>query len=839
MQLCPKELDKLVISQLGLLAQRRLARGVKLNHAEAAALIANNLQELIRDGNHTVADLMSIGKTMLGRRHVQPSVVASLAELMVEGTFPTGTYLVTVHHPVSTDDGDVEKALYGSFLPVPSNDMFPLPDASVYEDTKQPGAIVAVKGEASIIKLNEGRKRIKLTVKSMGDRPIQVGSHYHFIETNAQLQFDRIRAHGYRLDIPAGTSVRFEPGDTKTVTLVQIAGKQIIKGGNGIASGYIEDVSVAKGIVERLKLGGFLHEPEPHGDAAHIDICTMERQAYISMFGPTTGDLVRLGATDLWIKVEKDMTKYGDECAFGGGKTLREGMGQAGGRSDKESLDTVITNALIVDWSGIYKADIGIKDGIIVGIGKAGNPDMMDGVDPSLVVGACTDVIAGEHDIVTAGGFDTHIHFICPQQAYEAIASGITTMLGGGTGPSTGTNATTCTPGKTHIKQMLQAVDELPLNFGITGKGNDAELRPLQQQAEAGACGLKLHEDWGTTPAAIDACLTVCDEYDIQTLIHTDTLNESGFVESTIAAFKDRTIHTYHTEGAGGGHAPDIISVVEHDNVLPSSTNPTRPYTRNTLDEHLDMLMVCHHLSRNIPEDVAFAESRIRAETIAAEDVLHDLGAISMMSSDSQAMGRCGEVILRTWNTAHKNKVQRGTLKEDEGTEADNFRVKRYISKYTINPAIAQGMGHLIGSVEVGKVADLVLWAPGNFGVKPKLVIKSGFCSYAQMGDPNASIPTVEPIMMRPMFAPLVPQSSITFVSQASISSGVVKSYGLRKRVEAVKKCRKIGKKDMKFNDTRPKMKVDPERYIVEADGMVCTAEPAETLPLTQGYFVY
>ncbi|KAH7559110.1 hypothetical protein J3E72DRAFT_389353 [Bipolaris maydis] len=839
MQLCPKELDKLVISQLGLLAQRRLARGVKLNHAEAAALIANNLHELIRDGNHTVADLMSIGKTMLGCRHVQPAVVSSLAELMVEGTFPTGTYLVTVHHPISTEDGDLEKALYGSFLPIPSNELFPLPDASVYEGTKQPGAIVAVKGQSGIIKLNEGRKRIKLKVKSLGDRPIQVGSHYHFIEANPQLQFDRVRAHGYRLDIPAGTSVRFEPGDTKTVSLVQIGGNQIIKGGNQIASGFIGDLSVASTIVDKLQAGGFLHEPEPYGDAAHIDICTMERQAYISMFGPTTGDLVRLGATDLWIKVEKDMTIYGDECAFGGGKTLREGMGQAGGRSDKESLDTVITNALIVDWSGIYKADIGIKDGMIVGIGKAGNPDVMDSVDPKLVVGACTDVIAGEHKIVTAGGIDTHIHLICPQQAEEAIASGITTVLGGGTGPSTGSNATTCTPGKTHIKQMLQAIDELPLNYGITGKGNDSDIRPLQQQAEAGVCGLKLHEDWGSTPAAIDACLRVCDEYDIQTLIHTDTLNESGFVESTIAAIKGRTIHTYHTEGAGGGHAPDIISVVEHDNVLPSSTNPTRPYTRNTLDEHLDMLMVCHHLSRNIPEDVAFAESRIRAETIAAEDVLHDLGAISMMSSDSQAMGRCGEVILRTWNTAHKNKVQRGTLKEDEGTDADNFRVKRYISKYTVNPAIAQGMGHLVGSVEVGKLADLVLWAPSNFGVKPNLIIKSGFCSYAVMGDPNGSIPMVEPRIMRPMFAPLVPASSVTFVSQASIASGVVSSYGLRKRVEAVKNCRNIGKRDMKFNDTKPKMKVDPESYRVEADGMVCEAEPAETLPLTQGYFVY
>jgi urease len=687
---------------------------------------------------------MSIGTTMLGRRHVMPSVVSSLSELMVEGTFPTGTYLVTVHHPVRTDDGDLEKALYGSFLPVPSNDMFPLPEASVYESVKQPGAIVAVKGEAGTIKLNEGRKRIQLKVSSTGDRPIQVGSHYHFIETNPQLKFDRVRAHGYRLDIPAGTSVRFEPGDTKTVTLVQIGGNKIIKGGNKIASGYIEDVANVQQIVENLKAGGFLHEHEPISTGVHIDVRSMERQAYISMFGPTRGDLVRLGATDLWIKVEKDMTTYGDECSFGGGKTLREGMGQAGGRSDEESLDTVITNALIVDWTGIFKADIGIKDGIIVGVGKAGNPDVMDGVDPKLVVGSCTDVIAGEHSIVTAGGFDTHIHFICPQQAYEAIASGITTVLGGGTGPSTGTNATTCTPGKTHIRQMLQAIDELPLNYGITGKGNDAELRPLQQQAEAGVCGLKLHEDWGTTPAAIDACLTVCDEYDIQTLIHTDTLNESGFVEQTIAAFKNRTIHTYHTEGAGGGHAPDIISVVEHDNVLPSSTNPTRPYTKNTLDEHLDMLMVCHHLSRNIPEDVAFAESRIRAETIAAEDVLHDLGAISMMSSDSQAMGRCGEVILRTWNTAHKNKVQRGTLEEDKGTDADNFRVKRYISKYTINPAIAQGMGHLIGSIEVGKVADLVLWNPASFGVKPKLVVKSGFCSYAQMAS-DPPILTVSP----------------------------------------------------------------------------------------------
>lgn len=451
------------------------------------------------------------------------------------------------------------------------------------------------------------------------------------------------------------------------------------------------------------------------------------------MYGPTRGDLVRLGPTDLWITVEDDLTLYGDECKFGGGKTVRDGMAQSSGRTDAETLDTLISNALIIDWSGIFKADIGVKNGVIVGIGKAGNPDTMDGVNPAMIVGSGTDVIAGEGKIVTAGGIDTHIHMICPQQAYEALAAGITTMLGGGTGPSTGTNATTCTPGKTHIRQMIQACDGLPLNFGITGKGNDSAPRSLQEQCIAGAAGLKLHEDWGSHPAAIDSCLQVCDEHDVQCLIHTDTLNESGFVEQTVAAFRNRTIHTYHTEGAGGGHAPDIISVVEHGNVLPSSTNPTRPYTQNTLDEHLDMLMVCHHLSKNIPEDVAFAESRIRAETIAAEDVLHDLGAISMMSSDSQAMGRCGEVILRTWNTAHKNKIQRGKLAEDEGSDADNFRVKRYISKYTINAAIAQGMSHVLGSVEVGKLADLVLWTPANFGTKPSIVIKSGMIACAQM----------------------------------------------------------------------------------------------------------
>ncbi|KAI1136013.1 urease [Hypoxylon sp. FL0543] len=836
MHLVPKELDKLVISQVGFLAQKRLARGVKLNHTEATALIANNLQELIRDGQHSVADLMSIGSTMLGRRHVLPSVVSTLHEIQVEGTFPSGTYLVTVHNPVATDDGDLAKALYGSFLPIPSQDLFPPAEAGAYELAKQPGAVVAVKGRISI---NAERRKIKLQVTSKGDRPIQVGSHYHFIETNPQLEFDRGAAYGFRLDIPAGTSVRFEPGDTKTVTLVEIGGNRVIRGGNGLASGKVYPERT-EAIVVALQKAGFAHAPVPHGIVASVSEPTsIDRAAYRAMFGPTTGDLVRLGATDLWIRVERDLTGYGDECKFGGGKTLREGMGQMTGCSDRHSLDMVVTNALIVDYTGIYKADIGVKNGIIVGIGKAGNPDVMDGVTEGMIVGSCTDVVAGEGKIVTAGGLDTHIHFICPQQAYESIASGITTMLGGGTGPSAGTNATTCTPGANYIRQMLQACDELPVNIGITGKGNDSDPRALREQILAGACGLKLHEDWGTTPAAIDSCLSVCDELDVQCLIHTDTLNESGYVESTIAAFKGRTIHTYHTEGAGGGHAPDIIRVVEHENVLPSSTNPTRPYTRNTLDEHLDMLMVCHHLSRNIPEDVAFAESRIRAETIAAEDVLHDLGAISMMSSDSQAMGRCGEVILRTWNTAHKNKVQRGFLSEDEGTLADNFRVKRYVSKYTVNPAIAQGMGHLVGSIELGKLADLVLWDPAWFGAKPALVIKSGLIAYAQMGDPNASIPTVQPIIARPMFAPLVPRSSVLFVSQASLPVTTSPEYGLRKRVEAVRNCRNVGKRDMRFNDTMPRMRVDPERYVVEADGQVCTAEPAVTLPLTQDWFVY
>ncbi len=567
----------------------------------------------------------------------------------------------------------------------------------------------------------------------------------------------------------------------------------------------------------------------------------MNRRHYADMFGPTTGDKVRLGDTLLILEVERDHTHYGDECKFGGGKVIREGMGQAAGIGAKDALDCVITNALVVDYTGIYKADIGIKDGLISGIGKAGNPDVMAGVTKKMIIGVTTEVIAGEGLILTAGGLDTHIHFICPQQAHEAIAAGLTTMVGGGTGPAVGTCATTCTPAPFYFRAMLQAVDSLPLNFGFTGKGNTAMPAGLADQIKAGAIGLKLHEDWGTTPAAIDCCLGVADDHDVQVTIHTDTLNESTFVEGTIAAFKGRTIHTYHSEGAGGGHAPDIIRICGEPNVLPSSTNPTRPYTVNTIDEHLDMLMVCHHLDPNLPEDVAFAESRIRGETIAAEDILHDMGAISMMSSDSQAMGRIGEVITRTWQTADKMKQQRGRLPGEKGNN-DNLRIKRYISKYTINPALAHGMSHIIGSIEVGKLADLVLWKPAFFGAKPEMVIKGGVIAWAQMGDPNASIPTPQPVFMRPMFGAFgraVGGTSIAFVSQLCKAKGVAKGYGITKRIEAVKGCRKVTKRDLKWNDALPTIVVDPETYEVRADGEVLTCEPAKLLPLAQRYYLF
>jgi urease subunit alpha len=562
------------------------------------------------------------------------------------------------------------------------------------------------------------------------------------------------------------------------------------------------------------------------------------RHAYAEMFGPTTGDRVRLADSELFIEIEHDFTVYGEEVKFGGGKVIRDGMGQSQ-RSSKEAVDTVITNAVIVDHSGILKADIGIKNGRISAIGKAGNPDIQPGV--TIVIGPGTEVIAGEGNILTAGGIDTHIHFICPQQIDDALASGVTTLIGGGTGPAHGTFATTCTPGPWHIERMLQAADGYPINLGFLGKGNASQPEPLREQIAAGAIGLKLHEDWGTTPAAIDNCLSVAEETDTQVAIHTDTLNEAGFVETSIAAFKDRTIHTYHTEGAGGGHAPDIIKVCGEANVLPSSTNPTRPYTVNTLDEHLDMLMVCHHLDPAIAEDLAFAESRIRRETIAAEDILHDLGALSMMSSDSQAMGRIGEVITRTWQTAHKMKIQRGPLPGDRSRN-DNQRVKRYVAKYTINPAITHGIADEIGSVEVGKWADLVLWAPAFFGVKPALILKGGMINLALMGDPNASIPTPQPVHYREMFATrggALSQTSLTFVSQAAAAAGIADRYGLRKRLVSVHGIRSLRKTDMIHNNYQPKISVDPETYQVVADGELLTCEPAKILPMAQRYFLF
>ncbi len=565
---------------------------------------------------------------------------------------------------------------------------------------------------------------------------------------------------------------------------------------------------------------------------------SISRQAYAEMYGPTVGDRVRLADTELFIEVEEDRTIYGDEVKFGGGKVIRDGMGQSQ-QPSSQTVDVVITNALILDHWGIVKADVGIKNGRIVGIGKAGNPDVQPGVD--IVIGPGTEAIAGEGQILTAGGIDSHIHFICPQQAEEALMSGVTTMLGGGTGPATGTNATTCTPGPWNIQRMLQAADAIPVNLGFLGKGNASRPGPLSEQIVAGAIGLKLHEDWGTTPAAIDNCLTVAENFDVQVAIHTDTLNESGFVEDTLAAMAGRTIHTYHTEGAGGGHAPDIIKAAGYSNVLPSSTNPTRPYTVNTVDEHLDMLMVCHHLSPSIAEDVAFAESRIRRETIAAEDILHDLGAFSMIASDSQAMGRVGEVVIRTWQTAHKMKVQRGSLPGDTAKH-DNLRARRYVAKYTINPAITHGIAHEVGSVEVGKLADLVLWKPAFFGTKPSLIIKAGMIAAAPMGDPNASIPTPQPVHYRPMFGALGGArhaTRMTFLSKAAYEADVHRHLGLESLVGTVRNCRGVQKSDMLLNDWQPTIEVDPQTYEVRADGELLTCEPADVLPMAQRYFLF
>ncbi|HVZ60363.1 MAG TPA: urease subunit alpha [Terriglobales bacterium] len=566
------------------------------------------------------------------------------------------------------------------------------------------------------------------------------------------------------------------------------------------------------------------------------------RQQYAALYGPTTGDRIRLADTDLFIQIEKDLTVAGEEAKFGGGKVVRDGMGQSASVTSADgALDVVVTNAVIVDHWGIVKADIGIRGGRIVAIGKAGNPDIMSGVTPGMVIGAGTEVISGEGKIVTAGGIDAHVHFICPQLVWTALSAGLTTLIGGGTGPATGTNATTCTPGPWNIYRMLESADAFPMNFGFLGKGNASLPLPLREQMEAGVIGLKLHEDWGTTPAAIDCALSVAEEYDVQVAIHTDTLNEAGFIQDSIRAFKGRTIHTYHTEGAGGGHAPDIIKVCGESNCLPSSTNPTMPFTVNTMEEHLDMLMVCHHLSPSIPEDVAFAESRIRAETIAAEDVLHDIGAISMMSSDSQAMGRIGEVITRTWQTADKMKRQRGALAGDSSGN-DNKRARRYVAKFTINPAIAHGVSHEIGSVETGKLADLVLWKPAFFGVKPEIVIKGGFIAWSVMGDPNASIPTPQPVLYRPMFGSFggaMASTSLTFLSQAAMQSGVAARLNLKKQTAAVKRCRGLSKRDMINNDALPKIEVDPETYEVRADGELMTCSPAQSLPMAQRYFLF
>ncbi|XP_044489658.1 urease [Mangifera indica] len=835
MKLTPREVEKLGLHNAGFLAQKRLARGLRLNYTEAVALIATQILEFVRDGNNSVAELMDVGKQLLGRRQVLPAVPHLLDTVQVEGTFPDGTKLITIHDPVASENGNLELALCGSFLPVPAVDKF-----LEIEDCKIPGRIICRDGS---ITLNQGRKAVILKVINTGDRPIQVGSHYHFIEVNPYMVFDRKKAHGMRLNIPAGTATRFEPGECKMVKLVSIGGNQVITGGNGIVDGHV--ASKFTEAMEAVSIRQFGNQEEPdasEGTTGEDPFTTViSREAYANMYGPTTGDKIQLGDTDLYAEIERDFSVYGDECVFGGGKVIREGMGQSCMHRTADSLDTVITNAVIIDYSGIFKADIGIKKGRIISLGKAGNPDIMKDVLPNMIIGANTEVIAGEGFIVTAGAIDCHVHFICPQLAYEAISSGITTLVGGGTGPADGTRATTCTPAPSQMKLMLQSTDDLPLNFGFTGKGNSAKPDELHEIIKAGAMGLKLHEDWGTTPAAIDNCLAVAEEYDIQVNIHTDTLNESGFVEHTIAAFKGRTIHAYHSEGAGGGHAPDIIKVCGEKNVLPSSTNPTRPFTSNTIDEHLDMLMVCHHLDKDIPEDVAFAESRIRAETIAAEDILHDMGAISIISSDSQAMGRIGEVICRTWQTAHKMKLQRGSI-GPSGSNNDNLRIKRYIAKYTINPAIANGFSEFVGSVEVGKWADLVLWKPSFFGAKPEMVIKGGVIAWANMGDPNASIPTPEPVLSRPMFGAFGKagsENSVAFVSKAALEHGVKASYGLTKRVEAVGNVRKLTKLDMKLNDSLPNITVDPETYTVKANDEVLTCTAAPTVPLSRNYFLF
>ena len=683
---------------------------------------------------------------------------------------------------------------------------------------------------------NKGKKTIKLKVSNTGDRPIQVGSHTHFSEANKALEFDREKSLGFHLNVPSGISVRFEPGEAKHVEVVEFGGTKTIFGFSGLVSGDLE--SKKEEAIKNINENNFKNISENIKDESNS--LEIPRNRYVELFGPTVGDKVRLADTELVIEIEKDLIKYGDELVFGGGKSARDGLGQASGVLREESADLVITNAMIIDpILGIIKADIGIKDGKILGVGNAGNPNVMDDID--IVVSSNTEIISGEHTICTPGTIDSHIHFISPQQAIDAICNGITTMIGGGTGPADGTNATTCTPGEWNIHKMIEAVEEYPLNFGFLCKGNDSREEALLEQVKAGACGLKLHEDWGTTPATINSALNVADKTDTQVAIHTDTLNECGYVDDTIKAIAGRAIHTYHTEGAGGGHAPDIMKIAGEANILPSSTNPTRPYTVNTLQEHLDMMMVCHHLNPSVPEDVSFAESRIRAETIAAEDVLHDIGAISMMSSDSQAMGRIGEVTTRNWQTADKMRKMKAGLPEETG-DSHNLRVKRYIAKITINPAITHGISTYVGSLEPGKIADIVIWTPQFFGIKPKLIIKGGFIAYALMGDPNASIPTTEPVYYRPMFGALgkaKQTTSVTFTSQLALDNKLEEKLKIQKRLVAVKNCRNIGKKDMIYNDKTPKIEVDPETYEVKVDGEIATVDPAEKLSLARLYSLY
>ena len=686
------------------------------------------------------------------------------------------------------------------------------------------------------ITVNNGKKVLKLQVSNTGDRPIQVGSHTHFAEANKALEFNREKSLGFHLNIPAGTSIRFEPGESKHVEIVEFGGTKTIYGFSGMVGGDLE--SKRESAIRNLHE----HEFKSSLDDVNEQSNSLEipRSRYVELFGPTTGDKVRLADTDLIMEIEKDLIKHGDELVFGGGKSARDSLGQASGVLREDSADLVITNAMILDpVLGIIKADIGIRDGKILAIGNAGNPDVMDDID--IVVSSNTEIISGEHTICTPGTIDSHIHFISPQQAIDAICNGTSTMIRGGTGPADGTNATTCTPGEWNIHRMIEAAEEFPMNFGFLCKGNDAKEDALREQVKAGACGLKLHEDWGTTPSTINSALNVADETDTQVAIHTDTLNECGYVDDTIAAIAGRTIHTYHTEGAGGGHAPDIMKVAGESNILPSSTNPTRPFTTNTLEEHLDMMMVCHHLNPSVPEDISFAESRIRAETIAAEDVLHDIGAISMMSSDSQAMGRVGEVTTRNWQTADKMKKMKGNLTEDDNGN-DNYRLKRYISKITINPAITHGISEYVGSLQPGQMADIVVWTPQFFGIKPKLIIKGGFIAYALMGDPNASIPTTEPVYYRPMFGALgktKKSTSVTFTSQIALDNGLEAKLKVEKTLLPVKNCRNIGKKDMVYNDKTPKIEIDPETYEVKVDGEIATVDPAKEISLARLYSLY